>query len=150
MGAGGYMWTPGFKQMKCDPFWCYLCNAVPRWVNLEWNQSVLTSLRAESSLAAPSRYMEYTQKFKQLLICNYKQNNPSHTPEEHGTYSLSSEDSRDSNWQNLKYFSLEITTFLFMLIKLDKVTITFLPIAVFGPANEKWVCPTSYRAWKQF
>lgn len=37
-----------------------------------------------------------------------------------------------------------------MLIKLDKVTITFLPIAVFGPASEKWVCPTSYRAWKQF
>lgn len=67
-------------------------------------------------------------------------------PEEHGSYSLSSEDSRDSNWQNLKYFSLEITTFLFMLIKLDKVTITFLPIAVFGPASEKWVCPTSYRA----
>lgn len=30
MSAGGYMWTPGFKQMKCDPFWCYLCNAVPR------------------------------------------------------------------------------------------------------------------------
>lgn len=61
-------------------------------------------------------------------------------PEEHGNYSLFSEDSRDSNQQNLKHFSLEIITFLFMLIKLDKVTIYLSPHYCFWPLLvKKWV-----------